>query len=365
MSCEKEQDWSPTSDKDSQAWQEHVDCYFHLGNIVASPFTSSDLLIEIIKGANFRDYFSFRERLWENPNLDENILGWLDRETAKWPVDEAIQYWQTRVFLKDGDLSPVKSLRTGTPIKISFNPAIYSEELESDESATELIRICQPFSQQLWHDLATADTAYLQYQEDSVSGSTFRAYMPDTTLDVPEMVLDSLSDGYFTDWISKEIEIDESYAFSEILSRIEEDGFKEWEDSVQDQSLCKALVYGAEVGDLEITLGMRLCGNLQKYLVESGLFGESDFDYPVKIEGKPRWEGIQFRELKSGQQLMLAKNIRKAMSHSLLGRDRGIARHLLVCIVLHPSTSPDVWKYLEAENLGAEVAAAIEYATAN
>lgn len=337
---------------------EHVNCVSHVWNIVSSPFTSPDLLADIIKGASFKDYFSYRDMLWLNPNLDEKLLLWLDGETANWPTDEAIQYWQMRASKKAGEANPQKSPGSGAPIKPYFSAEILGGELVIPENALEVIRICQPFAQQLWHDLAIKDIAYLQYQEDSVSGSTFRTYMPDNSMDVPEGVLDALSYGYFTDWISKEAEIDESRVWGDVISKIEEDGFKEWDDTVEESTLCKALIYGSEQGDLEIT------GNLQKYLIDSSLFGESDFDYPVKIESEPAWDGPRFSELTVEQQLNFVNNICNSMSHSLVGRKHGIGVHLLVCIALHPATNPQVLNLFKGKSLGDEVAAALEYSEA-
>ena len=334
---------------------EHVDCYFHLRNVVSSPYTSSDLLTEIIKGARFKDYYSFRDYLWSNPNIDAKLLDWLDIETANWPVDEAFQYWQTRASIKAGETTIPITPGNDIPTKSNFSEEFLNGISKNPECSLELLRICKPLAQQLWHDLAQEDIVYLQYQEDSVSGSTFRAYMPDNSMDVPERVLDALSYGYFTDWISKEAEIDESRVWGDVVSKIEEDGFKEWDDTVEESTLCKALIYGSELGDLEIT------GNLQKYLRDSGLFGESDFDYPVKIESEPAWDGPRFSELTVDQQLNLVNNICNSMPHSLFGRKKGIGVHLLVCIILHPATSPEVLSSLKGKTLGDEVAVALEY----
>lgn len=359
MNCELETEWSPTSIEDARDWKNHLNCSNHLWNIVTSSFTNSDLLIEIIKGAEFRDYFSYQAMLWLNPNLDERILGWLDGETANWPVKEAFLYWQERSSAKIGPHVLSKSPLTGAPSALSFSDAILSEELDDLQSALEVLRVAYPLVQQLWHDLSEQGICDLQYREDSISGSTFRAYMPQPELDVPEAVLDALSGGYFTDWISHDMEIDEYYARDELLSRIEDDGFRDGDDTIEDYTLCKALVFGSDAGDLEIT------GDLQKYLVESGLFGESDFYYPVKVESEPDWEGNRFRDLTPDQQVNLVRNITKSMSHSLLGREMGIAVHLLVCIVLNSDTNTAVHSFLREKTLGDEVTFALDYVETN
>lgn len=335
--CTKAFDWKPANAQDATDWRGDGQCELHLGWILASEFASEAVVREIIESNIFKSYYTFRDSLWVNPNLTEFTFVWLDDYSKNWPSDQAFQYWQRRYH--EG-WSP-ENLDSRKPLELikqltGFQNEILEDSLSAEVAAREVVRIAKYFAQQMWHDLTKQGDTYLTYVEDSYAGSTLRPSFPLTELDAGDYVLDGLSDGYFTSWISHGKEVDYQYGMDTVQNYTDQDGIREDGDEIDDSSLCKALVTGSNLGDLEIT------GDIQRYFEASNLFGELDFDYPVTIESEPTWEGPRFRELEEAQQRNLINNILVTMDHSLLGRPQGLSTHLLICIAFHENTTAKV-----------------------
>jgi hypothetical protein len=333
--CDKDWSWKPSSDDDAKNWRKHLDCRgSHLAWIVLYSGTDSHTVLEIFKsGALGKTYRNWGLNFWEIPNLDEDCVDWLDKESLNWPLAQSFYYWVERHSRFDLNKSPIEE---NSALRSSFGSKILTQDLQDEECYQETFRISKQFAQHLWYDLWKQGDMDFTYQEDSVDGDTFRPYDTPT----PESYVDLLSDGFFTSWISHENAIDVSYGVDYVAGRIEDEGLRYCCDEIDDDSLCRALVAGQQSNDLEIT------GDLEAYFERSGLFGETDREYPVTVESPPDWIGKRYEQLTSEEQLHLAKNLISSMSHPLLSPKHGVVAHLLFCIGLHENTSEPVKEVL-------------------
>ena len=348
--CTKGWDWTPSSVEDSTNWQSHSNCSSHLARILKFEGTNSDVVLEILKTGALGTYRAWGFFFWEIPNLDPRGLEWIDQESLNWPLKTSFNYWVERYarFDSQGHL-----IETEPESNLGFGSKILTQDLDLEESYKETFRIASPFAQHIWHDLWKQGTVDFIYHEDSVYGDTFRPSMPRLEFESAEDYLDVLSDGFFTSWISHENVIDMSYGTGYVSERIENEGFR-WYEEIDDTSLCMALVYGDESNDLEIT------GDLDSYFDQSGLFGETDREYPVTVESEPDWNGKKYIDLSNDEQANLANNFLLSNSHPLLIANSGVVVHLLICLALHESTTPQTRELLSRLEIPA-VTAAIDY----
>jgi hypothetical protein len=349
--CTKGWDWIPSSIEDVTRWQSHLNCSSHLASILKFEGTNAEVVLEILKSGSLGTYRPWEIPFWEIPNLDQSGLEWMDQESLKWPLRASFYYWVERYsrFNSEG-----LRLVTDTNDEPAFSSTIISQDLEPDESYKETFKIAIAFAQHLWCDLWKQGTIHFRYYEDSVDGDTFRPDMPLHEFDLAEDYVNVFSDGSFTSWISYETVIDVLYGTGYVSERIASEGFR-WSEEVDDTSLCMALVSGQESNDLEIK------GDLASYFDQSGLFGQTDREYPVTVESEPDWTGKNYRDLSPDEQMHLAKSLINSSSHPLLTLYPGFINHLLICITLHSSTSDQLRAWMMAHWSSPELEAAVSY----
>lgn len=163
-----------------------------------------------------------------------------------------------------------------------------------------------------------------------------------------EELLKRFSPGYFITWAAKEEELDLVYAQDRAIydgaENFDDGIFMDYMDEIAfaPQNLGFAIGAGLQNKDLEV-LGQEI---FEYYL--DCIFGDDREMYEVEliINNETPWSGIRYRDLSEQQQMCLVVNFVNALKHPYLGRNDGIAYHLMHCMAKHDQTADNVKAFL-------------------
>jgi hypothetical protein len=331
----EENPWKPLSSDDATKWREHLDSEANMAQILESPFTSQELLAEMLSDSTVQDS-RYLDSALSNPNISDAQVAWLDEKYST--RDEILSYWNRRYFGPNKD----RLVFEREYFTASFSQAILSGEMDKESACKEIFELSAELMQELWHDLYLQDKIDFNYTPDHVSGDELELYSgyPSLERDVGYL-LNSLGLPVINveSWLSIETYLDWGVTVERLTEDFENSREDLLESDLEDFSiLAQVLGHGLDNEDLIVS-----DETFQEYLID--YLPDTSLSARFEIRSDVDWDGLRYAELNSTQQTALARNLSQALGHSLLGPN--IVPHILVCMAIHSGTQTETIDYLK------------------